>query len=138
MTAEVILKLNDSGVLIFFKIVPFELRTSRKAHLWRRTFVVNSDRRSLGTVVRSLFVGVILAGKFGRIDIFLFWRAWVRLVPEMAFAGEDHGDVSLIRGGDHLAVANGAAGLDDGGDAGIGEEVEAVAKGAEGVGGGVG
>jgi hypothetical protein len=42
----------------------------------------------------------------------------------------------LVRGGDHLGVADGAAGLDDGADVGVGEEVEAVAEGKEGVAGG--
>src|SRR4051812_35781845 len=59
-------------------------------------------------------------------------------MPEVPFAGEDHGNVALVRCLDDLSVADGAAGLDDRGDAGVREEVEAVAEGEEGVGGGVG
>ena len=54
-------------------------------------------------------------------------------VPEMADAGEYHGDVALVGRGDHLGVAHAAAGLDDRDGAMLGDDVEAVAKGKEGV-----
>jgi hypothetical protein len=51
----------------------------------------------------------------------------------MTEAGEHHGDALLVGGGDHLGVAHGAAGLDDRGGAGLGQHVEAVAEGEEGI-----
>jgi hypothetical protein len=45
-----------------------------------------------------------------------FRRAAVS-VPEVADAGEDHGEAEAVGGGDDFGVADGAAGLDDGGDA---------------------
>src|SRR5688500_3222112 len=56
-------------------------------------------------------------------------------MPEVAYAGKQHGDAARVGGGDDLVVAHAAAGLDDGRGAGIGERVEAVAKREEGVGG---
>src|SRR4051794_27675777 len=56
-------------------------------------------------------------------------------MSEVASPGEDHGEVVLVAGGQGLVVAPGAAGLDDGRDAGPGGEVGAVAEGEEGVGG---
>ena len=56
-------------------------------------------------------------------------------MAEVALAGEDHGDAVLVGGGDHLGVADAAAGLDDGRDAGGGGGVEAVAEREEGVAG---
>jgi hypothetical protein len=41
-------------------------------------------------------------------------------VPEVTAAGEDHGEVVLVGGGDYFGVADGAARLDDGGGAGGG------------------
>ncbi len=43
-----------------------------------------------------------------------------------------------VGGGDDLGVADRAAGLDDGGGAGFGDDLEAVGEGEEGVGGGDG
>jgi hypothetical protein len=51
------------------------------------------------------------------------------LVPEVANAGEQHGGA----GGDHLVVAQAAAGLDRGGGAGIQGRLEAVREREEGV-----
>src|SRR3712207_3218530 len=56
-------------------------------------------------------------------------------MPEMPDAREDHRQIVLVGGGDDFGVADGAAGLDDGGDAVPGRLVEAVADGEELVGG---
>ncbi len=56
----------------------------------------------------------------------------------MADSGEDHGDAQSVGGVDDLGVADGAAGLDDGGCAGLGDGFEAVGEWEEGVGGGYG
>ena len=53
------------------------------------------------------------------------------LVPEQPPAGEHHGDSVLVRGGDDFFVSLGAAGLDDGFDAGLSCRVYAVAEGEE-------
>src|SRR4051812_23829160 len=57
------------------------------------------------------------------------------LVFEVAAGGEDHGDAVLVGGGDGFFVADTAAGLNDGGDAGRGGSVNRVREGEEGVGG---
>src|SRR3954464_7033978 len=44
------------------------------------------------------------------------WRTW-RSMLELPFSGHDHGDAVLVGGGDELVVPQGAARLDDGGDA---------------------
>ena len=54
-------------------------------------------------------------------------------MPEMALVGEDHGDVGVVGGGDDVVVSFGAAGLDDGSDAGVGGDFDAVGEGEEGV-----
>jgi len=60
----------------------------------------------------------------------------VSLVAEVADAGEDHGEVEAIGGGDDVLVADRASGLDDGGGSGLGYGFESIGKGKEGVGGG--
>ena len=57
------------------------------------------------------------------------------LVLEVALAGEDHRHVVRVGGGDGFVVADGAAGLDDGGDARFGGRLDAVREREEGVGG---
>ena len=42
-------------------------------------------------------------------------------MPEMAAPRENHRQAALVGGGDHLAVADRSAGLDDRGGAGLGE-----------------
>ena len=59
----------------------------------------------------------------------------VQSVPEVADAGEDHRDAALVGRGDHFGVAHAAAGLDHGGGAVVGDDVEPVAKREESVGG---
>ena len=54
---------------------------------------------------------------------------------EVAHAGEEHGHAVFVSGGDGFLVSDGAAGLDDGGDAGSGRGVNAVSEGEESVGG---
>ena len=56
-------------------------------------------------------------------------------MPEMAHAGEDHGEAVLVRRGDHLGIALRAAGLDHGGDAVHRGSVEPVAEREERIGG---
>ena len=52
-------------------------------------------------------------------------------MPEVAHAGEDHRDIGGVGGGYDLGVADGTAGLDDGGRAGGHGRFEAVGKGEE-------
>ena len=54
-------------------------------------------------------------------------------VAEVAHAGEQHGQAGLVGRGDHLVVADRAAGLDDRGRAGLGGGEQAVGEGEEGV-----
>src|SRR5699024_3848772 len=49
-------------------------------------------------------------------------------MPEVADAGEDHGDAVLVGGGDDFAVAHRTARLDHRLDAGRGSRVDAVAE----------
>jgi hypothetical protein len=56
-------------------------------------------------------------------------------VPEVPVLREHHRDAGLLAGLDHLGVAFGAAGLDDGGGAGLNRQLGAVGEGEEGVGG---
>jgi hypothetical protein len=41
-------------------------------------------------------------------------------MQEVAVAGEDHGHLPFIGGGDHILILHGAAGLDGGGGTGVG------------------
>ena len=59
-------------------------------------------------------------------------------MAEVPDAGERHGDAAAVGGFDDLWVADGAAGLNDGGGPGVGDDLETVGKGEEGVGGGDG
>ena len=52
---------------------------------------------------------------------------------EVAFSGEDHGDVVLVGGGDDVCVADAAAWFDHCGDAGDGNRIETVAEREVGV-----
>ena len=54
---------------------------------------------------------------------------------KVAVAGEDHADVVFVAAVDGLLVADGATGLDDGGDAGLVGQFHAVVEGEESVGG---
>ena len=54
---------------------------------------------------------------------------------EVAFAGEEHGDVELVAFIDRVLVADRAAGLDDCFDAVLSRQGDAVVKREEGVGG---
>ena len=56
-------------------------------------------------------------------------------MPEVAFAGEDHGDPGGVGGGDDGGVVDRAAGLDDGADPGPGGDLDAVGIGEEAVAG---
>src|SRR3954468_23370600 len=56
-------------------------------------------------------------------------------VPEVAHAGENHGDAMLVGRRDHLVVAHAAAWLDDCGGASFYNHIEAVAEWKESVGG---
>jgi len=54
-------------------------------------------------------------------------------MTEVAVDGEGHGYALFVGSGYDLVVADGAAGRYDGGDAGLGEHVEAVTEGEEGI-----
>src|SRR6185503_4546401 len=54
-------------------------------------------------------------------------------MPEVAHAGEEHGETALVCRGDDFGVAHTAAGLDHRRGAGVGKRVEAVAERKEGV-----
>ena len=56
-------------------------------------------------------------------------------MPEMPNPRHDEGDVVLVADGDGFVVLDGAAGLDDGGDARFGGGFGAVGEGEEGVAG---
>src|SRR5208282_3830337 len=51
-----------------------------------------------------------------------------RLMAEMPHAGEDHGEIMLVRRGDDFGVAHRAAGLDQGRDAQGRGRVDAIAE----------
>src|ERR1700676_4290916 len=57
-------------------------------------------------------------------------------VPEVADAGEEHGQSKTVGGADYFGVALRASGLDDGGGSGLGDFFDAVGKRKEGIGGG--
>ena len=59
----------------------------------------------------------------------------IRLVLEVADAGGEHGDACGVGGGDDLGVADGATGVDDGGDAALRRRFDAVREGEHGIGG---
>src|SRR5690606_31050927 len=59
--------------------------------------------------------------------------AWPSM-PEVAVAGEHHGQAAFVGGGDDFVVAHAATRLDDAGCAGVGHNVETVTEGEEGVG----
>src|SRR5450755_432324 len=50
-------------------------------------------------------------------------------MTEVSNAGENHGNAAFVRRGDHLGVADAAAGLDDGNRAVLGDHIEPVAEG---------
>ena len=52
---------------------------------------------------------------------------------EVAVAGEDHADIVLVAAVDGFLVADGASGLDDGGDAGFVGQFHAVIEGEESI-----
>ena len=55
-------------------------------------------------------------------------------MPKMPDPGKHHGEAMFVGGGDDVFVADGAAGLDDGGDAGLSGHIHVVCEGEEGVG----
>lgn len=55
-------------------------------------------------------------------------------MPEVPLPGQHHRQSALVSGGDDFVVAHGAAGLNHGADAGVGEDVEAVAEREECIG----
>jgi hypothetical protein len=55
------------------------------------------------------------------------------LVPEMPYAGENHGHAVAVGRLDYLLVANRASGLNDGGCAGFGDFLDAIREREEGV-----
>ena len=61
---------------------------------------------------------------------------WHLPVTEVADPGEDHGDADFIGGCDNFGVADGATRLDDCRGTGLGDGLQAIGEGEEGVGGG--
>ena len=57
-------------------------------------------------------------------------------VAEVTHSGKDHGEAEAVGGGDDVSVADGAAGLDDGGGAGLGDDLKTIGKREEGIGSG--
>src|ERR1019366_3955845 len=49
-------------------------------------------------------------------------------MPEMPVAGENHRNAPLVGGGEHFLIAQAAAGLDHRNRAGVGDDIEPVAK----------
>ena len=54
-------------------------------------------------------------------------------MPEVAHAGEDHGEALVVGSGDHFLVAHRSARLDDGGGAGLGGRQQPIGERKEGV-----
>src|SRR5260370_20737471 len=59
--------------------------------------------------------------------------ASIASMPEMPNSCENHGQAVFVAGGDGVLVAQGAAGLDDGSNAGAGGFIDIVAERKEGV-----
>ena len=59
-------------------------------------------------------------------------------MAEMAHAGEHHGNAVLIGSGNHFFITHGAARVDNRLNALLGNHINAVAEGEEGVGRGAG
>src|ERR1700730_19362616 len=59
--------------------------------------------------------------------------AGATLVPEMANAGEEHGQPKTVGGGDHFRIALRAAGLNDGSGSGLGDLFHAIREWKESV-----
>ena len=57
------------------------------------------------------------------------------LMAEMAHAGGEHGNAGCIGGGDRFGIPDGAAGVDDGRDAGPGSDFDRIGEGEERIGG---
>src|ERR1700722_551918 len=55
------------------------------------------------------------------------------LVQEMPYAGEDHGHSEAVGGGNHIVIADRAAGLNDGNGTGFGGFFDAVGEREKGV-----
>ena len=54
-------------------------------------------------------------------------------MPEVAHAREHHGKSRLVGGRDHLGVAHRPSRLDHGGGAGLGDRLQSVREGEEGI-----
>ena len=73
-------------------------------------------------------IGSDLDGEFA-----VFGRGEERLMPEMAHAGEQHGETRFIRSGNDFVVADRAAGLDYRGCSRFDSGHQAIGKGKKGV-----
>jgi len=94
--------------------------------------VVRSEERVLPQRAQSKECGVRGEEYEGRA---IRRMAFPGLVEEVAHVGEEHGEAQAVGGGDYFGVFYGAAGLDNGGGAGLGGFFHAVGEGEEGVGG---
>ena len=56
-------------------------------------------------------------------------------MPEVADAGEDHGEIGLVRSLDHFVITHRTAGLDHGGGAGLRSLQQTIGEREESVGG---
>ena len=60
-------------------------------------------------------------------------RGGLSAVAEVTYSSEDHGKIEPVGGFDHLVIAHGPSGLDDGGRTGLGDYLQAIGEGKEGV-----
>ena len=66
-------------------------------------------------------------------DLFYFQSFIPVSMLEMAHTGKDHGKVVGIGGLNHLVIADGAAGLNNGSHSSLGSSKQAVSKGEKGI-----
>ena len=87
------------------------------------TAATGSQRLGIGTSLLFLIAGLLLlaAGE----------GESLRLMPEVAHAGEHHGESRLVGGRDHLGVAHRPSRLDHRGGAGRGDRLQPVREGKE-------
>ena len=54
-------------------------------------------------------------------------------MSEMTHAGKDHGDMVFVGGGNDFIITHGAAGLNDGGNAGLSSGIDAIPEREKGI-----
>src|SRR5688572_7132993 len=105
--------------------LPGATRTSETLGDWAH-FHANACSRPPEPTIRifTMLVSTIRAARHRRSSM-----------PEVAHAGEDHAHAVFVGGGDDFFVAFAAARLNDGLDAVLGSDIDAVAEREEGIGG---